>query len=221
MASSITAKELVAYKESLTMLQPIQRDLLIGSLLGDGNLRFLRENLEATFTIDHSLKQEDYVWYKYRILKDWVLTEPRIFTRIYHKDREKMLSSVRFSSISHSVFTSWYDIFYQEGRKIIPENIEEILVSPFSLAVWFMDDGNKNHQAVFLNTQQFLLDEQELLRECLLKNFGLHSTMNKHWVYNGKQLYRIRITTESTKELRRLTQEFILPSLKYKLPVSP
>jgi len=154
-------------------------------------------------------------------MRDWVLTEPKELTRIYHKDKIRKLKSFRFSTVSHSEFTDFYNLFYRNGVKIIPEKIKDILKSPFSLAVWLMDDGNKNHKAVFLNTQQFSKQEQEFLRECLLGNFGLESKINKHWVYKGKQLYRIRVDTKSTKRLYELVKDFLLPSMQYKFPLYP
>lgn len=215
-----TPRELKLYKESI-QLSSYQKEFLIGTLLGDGNMRFVSRNRQASLVIDHSLAQKDYVFWKYNVMKNLVLTEPKELSRVYHKDKSRMLTSFRFSTISHSELTSWYNVFYQNGVKIIPQNIGKILISPLSLAVWFMDDGNKNHQAVFLNTQQFDLHEQDLLCKCLHSNFGLEASINKHWMYKRKQLYRIRINTESTKRLYNLIQNFMLSSMKYKFPSVP
>lgn len=176
---------------------------------------------EASFALDHSEVQKEYVLWKYERLREWVTTEPKVLTRSYHKDRTRQLASFRFQTLSHPEFTHWYKLFYPNGVKAIPENVDDILVSPLSLAVWFMDDGNKNHKAVFLNTQQFQKTDQERLLSCLRKNFGLEGTLNKHSAYNGKQLYRIRVDTASTRRLSTLIGHYLLPSLKYKIPVCP
>ena len=216
----MTLQDLRLYKENL-ILSPIQKEFLIGTILGDGNLRFVNKNREVSFIADHGINQKEYVFWKYEIMKNWVLTEPKELIRIYHKDKSRKLRSFRFSTISHPEFTSLYNLFYKNGVKIIPDNIKDILKSPFSLAVWLMDDGNKNHQAVFLNTQQFSKNEPEILRECLAHNFDLKTTINKHWVYNGKQLYRIRVDTKSTRKLYELVKDFLLPSMRYKFPLYP
>ena len=218
--SIIAARDLKLYKESLK-LSSVQQNLVVGSMLGDGNLRFVNRNKEVSFIVDHSCAQQDYVWWKYAIMKEWVLTEPKIVERIYHKDRQRKLTSIRFSTISHSELTFWYRQFYKHGVKTIPENIRELLISPLALAIWFMDDGNKNGKAVFLNTQQFSLREQETLIHCLQENFSLRATINKHWLFKGKQLYRIRIDTESTVRLTSLIGHLLLPFLCYKLPQYP
>ncbi len=218
--NSITPQELKLYKKELE-LSSYQKDFLIGTLLGDGNVRLVARNREASLIVDHSTAQTDYVLWKYKIMKRWVLTEPKIVSRVYHKDVSKMLQSIRFSTISHPEVTSFYNLFYQQGVKVIPKDIGKILTSPISLAVWFMDDGNKNHQAVFLNTQQFTLGEQIMLKDCLLENFGLQASINKHWMYKGKQLYRIRINTESTKRFYALVKDLLVPSMLYKFPHIP
>jgi len=214
------ARESRGDKNSLR-LNSIQRDLIVGSLLGDGNLRLMGRSIEASFVVDHSGRQKDYVLWKYEILKEFVNKEPRTVTRTYHKDTKRFLTSVRFQTLNHPEFTFWYEIFYQNGRKIIPENMGEILTSPLALAVWFMDDGNKNHQAIFLNTQQFQRNEQECLMKCLHDNFGLECTLNKHSVSKGKQLYRIRVDTRSTKVFSGLVKNHLLPSMRYKIPFVP
>lgn len=213
-------RELKIYKKSL-LLKDKQKELIIGSMLGDGNLRITGGNREANFIVDHSLAQKEYVVWKYNIMKEWVLTQPKIVTRVYHKDNRKILNSLRFISISHSEFTNWYNIFYKNGKKIIPVNIDKILKSPLALAVWIMDDGNKNHNALVLNTQQFTMKEQRILVDCLKNNFGLEARINKHWMFNGKQLYRLRLTTVSTKTMYELVQKFIIPSMCYKFPLYP
>ena len=63
-------------------------------------------------------------------------------------------------------------VFY---RKIIPENISEILVYPLSLLVWYYDDGSKRTDcnAARIATQSWTYNEHLLLENCLLKNFNL------------------------------------------------
>lgn len=213
-------KALREYKRSLK-LNDFQKQLMVGSMLGDGNLRIVGRNREAHFTVDHSEHQQAYVLWKYEVMREWVTTPPKVLTRVYHKDTHRVLTSLRFQTISHEEFSLWYKIFYRGGVKIIPENIRNILTSPVSLAVWVMDDGNKNYQAVFLNTQQFEKHEQERLMACLRENFGLQCTLNKHWFYKGKQLYRIRVDTKSTRVLHQLIGSYVLSSMTYKIPFVP
>lgn len=201
------------------MLTKEEKDILIGSLLGDGCLRIIGRCRVPAFSVDHGEDQKDYVFWKYEKLKRWVATPPWREERIYHKDKNRKTFSWRFQTLSNSVFSDLYNTFYENRKKIIPENIGELLKSsPLTLAVWLMDDGNKNHQAVFLNTQSFSLSEQQKLCKVLYDIYGFHVTLNKHSKSNGVELYRIRIDTESTKRLKRVIGKYILPQFYYKIP---
>lgn len=211
-------KVLQTYKDSLTITQQ-QTELLIGTVLGDGNMRIPGRNKNANLIISHGEAQKAYVFWKYQILKSLVITPPSKEERVFHKDKSRILTSYRFLTMCHPELTKLYKLFYENGKKVIPKNIENLLYYPFSLAVWVMDDGNKNHKALFLNTQNFSFEDQMRLIDCLKNNFGLEAKINKHSKSNGKQLYRLRLSTESTKKLSELIGKFILPELSYKLPL--
>jgi ubiquinol-cytochrome c reductase cytochrome b subunit len=201
------------------MLTKEEKDILIGSLLGDGCLRIMGNGVSPAFSVSHSEKQKDYVLWKYEKLKRWVKTPPWREERVYHKDRSRKTISWRFQTLSDRVFSDLYNSFYQNGKKIIPENITSLLENaPLALAVWVMDDGNKNHQAVFLNTQSFSLEEQKRLSQILKYIYGFNVTVNSHSRSNGVELFRIRIDTESTKRLKSIVKDYILPQFHYKIP---
>ena len=202
------------------LLNKKEKDIIIGSLLGDGSMYMMGRNINPIFSVSHGENQKDYVFWKYQQLKRWVNTPPWREKRIYHKDITRKLVSWRFQTISNSVFSETYQMFYFQNKKIIPDKIDDLLwKSPLALAVWIMDDGNKNHRAVFLNTQSFSLVDQKRLIRSLEKIFGLKAMINKHSKSKGKQLYRIRINTESTKKLVKIVGKFILPEFKYKIPI--
>lgn len=195
-----------------------ENDILIGSLLGDGCLRIMGKCKFPAFSVSHGEDQKNYLFWKYEKLKRWISTAPWREERIYHRDRSRKTVSWRFQTLSNSVFSGLYANFYKEGRKIIPENITELISSPLSLAVWIMDDGNRNYNAVFLNTQSFSFDEQKRLSSILHEIYGFHVTINRHSKSNGKELYRIRISTESTKKLKTVVKNYLLPQFYYKIP---
>ena len=201
------------------MLTREEKNILVGSLLGDGCLRIMQKCKVPAFSVSHSEVQKDYVFWKYEKLKRWVKNPPWREERIYHKDKSRKTFSWRFQTLSNEVFSDLYQTFYENGKKIIPENIEFLLKdSPLILAVWLMDDGNKNHQAVFLNTQSFSLSEQQKLCQVLHKIYGFDANINKHSKSNGVELYRIRINTESARKLKTVVKNYLLPLFYYKIP---
>ena len=201
------------------MLKKEENDILIGSLLGDGCLRIMGRCKVPAFSVSHSNAQKNYVFWKYKKLKKWINTPPWREERVYHRDRSRKTFSWRFQTLSNAVFSDLHKTFYKNGKKIIPENIGLLLKdSPLALAVWLMDDGNKNHQAVFLNTQSFSFDEQKKLCQVLHKIYGFDANINKHGKSNGIELYRIRINTESTRKLKTVVKNYLLPQFYYKIP---
>ena len=89
----------------------------------------------------------------------------------------------------------------------------ELELAPLTLAVWFMDDGCKSRTAVYLNTQQFDRESQEMLLRLLREQWGIEGALNR-----DKQYHRIRLTVDGTKRLGRLIERYLLVELRYKLP---
>lgn len=193
--------------------------VLIGSLLGDGCLRMMGRATTPLFSVSHGEREKDYVFWKYEKFRRFVRTPPWREERTYHKDRSRKLGSWRFQTLTNDAFSELYQTFYPNGKKVIPKNIASLLADrPLSLAVWVMDDGNRNHNAVFLNTQYFSIPEQQKLMSVLTELYGFRMTLNKHSISGGKQLYRMRIDTPSTKRLSQIVGEYILPEFRYKIP---
>jgi len=188
-------------------LNQVQNSVLIGSLLGDGTLRKSLGKLNALFEVNHTIKQKDYVDWKYEQLKLFVLTKPKA-----RKGNGNRIA-YRFTTRSLPPFTELYNRFYVNKRKVIPPDLQ---LDTLALAVWFMDDGSKSRSSYYLNTQQFArLDQMKLL--ALLKNqFGLHANLNKDKIY-----YRIRINTDSSKRFKKMIGPLVLSTMKYKLDDDP
>lgn len=72
-------------------------------------------------------------------------------------------------------FNYYRDLFYPEGKKIIPKNINNLLTAR-SLAYWIMDDGGQD-PGFILNTQSFTKEEVELLIKVLDEKFGLRGNL--------------------------------------------
>ncbi len=184
-------------------LTPIQEEFLIGTILGDASIVANVGGKNYRLQIEQCDKQKAYVWWKYDIFKDWVLSEPKF---------QEKNQSWRFRTITHPVFKEFRNLFYQGSKKIIPDNIDEILVNPLSLATWFMDDGLKKGKNGFsVCTHAFSDEGIEILRQCLAKNFSLQT--NVHWDGKGKLLY---FPVSQKDRLKALLYDLILPEFRYK-----
>lgn len=180
--------------------------VIIGSILGDGYLRIVPHRKNALFEIHSSIKEKEYVDWKYEALKRIVITPPR-----QSKGNGKRIA-YRFSTQQHPNLTRIYHTFYCVGRKVIPS----FKLNPLIIAVWFMDDGSKSYRTYYINSQGFSCQEQEKLMRMLKEQYGIGSSLNKDKVYR-----RIRIRTASANDFRRIIDPYIIPSMRYKLSETP
>lgn len=178
-----------------------QKAIIVGSLLGDGTMRC---KTNALLEINHSIKQRDYVEWKFNELKDMVSTRPH--KRFGNAGR----IAYRFTTRSLPELTEIYRKFYVSGKKVIPDNL---IIHPLSLAVWFMDDGCKSYRAIYLNTQKFSVTEQNELTLLLKQQFSIKATLNK-----DKQYYRLRIAVSSVGKFIERIKPYLLPMFCYKTP---
>lgn len=191
-----------AFTEDNTVgsLSDEQRSLIEGTLLGDGAMRC---KVNALIEINHSAEQRSYVDWKYQRLAHLVGTPPKL------RSGNGGRAAYRFTTLSPPELTPFYRAFYRDGRKIVPP----LELTPLAMAVWFMDDGCKSYRALYLNTQQFSLGDQERLMSMLDVQWSIRATLNR-----DKSYYRLRMAVESVALFRSITESFVLPELRYKFP---
>ena len=180
-----------------------QKSLIVGTILGDGYLRIIPRRKNAFLEVNHSVTQKDYVDWKYKILKSVVKSGPKL------RNGNGGRIACRFYTQCLPEITEIFTYFYKDKKKIIPN---DLTINEFSLAVWFMDDGSRSRNSLYLNTQQFSESDQIVLQKLLLNQFGVKSTLNKDKIYK-----RIRIATQDAIKFCNLIREFIPESMQYKL----
>jgi hypothetical protein len=190
-------------------LSDYQRSVVIGCLLGDGNLTANWSKTNFSFQVAHSIKQKAYIMWKYQVLRDWILSKPRYYPRN---------KSITIKTISHPEITRLATIFYPEGKKIMPGNLEDLIQDPVVLAVWYMDDGNvirRNGRVCgyHLNTQSFSKLENTKLSQTLMNLYGIENMLELN-----HNRYRLRIMKrESRTKFQEIIGKHILPEMRYKL----
>jgi hypothetical protein len=191
-------------------LSKIQYDLLIGSMLGDGNLDYScgsrSESCRLRFC--HSVKQLEFLQYKKDILEQ--LVQQNI---IFYNQTNRNSHECSIQTISHPMFISTYKQFYKNKIKFVPDDIAN-LINDFSLAIWLMDDGwkRKNQRTIILCTDSFLQQDQEKLVNALLCKFEINSKI----IRNGKN-WRIKISKDNVDKLVSIVKPYIIPLMTYKI----
>lgn len=112
-------------------------------------------------------------------------------------------------------------LFYPHGKKIVPEEINQLLVSPLALAVWYQDDGTLDARARYhwnakFATYCFSKNDCDRLAETLRANFDLHVTVAR-CVMREKIYWQLYVRSRSMERFVKLVSPFIRPSFLYKI----
>lgn len=184
-----------------------QREIIVGTILGDGWIdgKCLR--------MKQSDKYKDYIFWLYSNLENLCNQKPK-----QRKDNKQWYFQTRFLP----EIKIYKDFFYPSNKKIIPKNIVSLLVSPLSLAVWYMDDGSldfrpKDHYNFSFSTNAFSLNDNKLLVNALKINFGVEARIHTPLCRN-KRYPEIYIGKDGRDQFFKIVKPYILDCFSHKLP---
>lgn len=202
------------------VLNQIQKNLLIGTLLGDGSFQTFSDGKTWRYRAVHKLAHESYIFHKYEILKDFCETFPKL-SIVKDSRTNKEYSRYTFQTTTQEDFRFYGNLFYKKisqnyWTKTIPSNIATFL-TPQALAYWYMDDGalkwKGKSNAVRICTDSFSTNEINILKKTLENKFSLKISIQKK-----NNIQRLSVLEESYPKLRDLIFPYLLPSMYYKFP---
>jgi hypothetical protein len=141
---------------------------MTGKLLGNGVIQKGGDG-SAHFSFRHTSFDLEWTMYCYEQLKHEGLLLKPTFEKNTHIAQ----------SMAHSTIDTLYDIWYEDGKKIIPLQFIENYLTEESLAWWYQDRGhlkkkeNGTLEKLILSTEQWTDEERELLQYVLNLKFGL------------------------------------------------
>ena len=109
------------------------KDIMVGSLLGDLGMQKKTPNSNPRCQFVQGLIHIEYLYHLYDLFEDYCGTEPKIVESKPDKRTNKVYSSVSFNTLSLPCFNEHYQLFYPEGKKVVPSNIGDLL-TPAGLA---------------------------------------------------------------------------------------
>ena len=189
----------------------MQKNVLIGLLLGDGHIELAPNKKSARLKVEYSVKNSDYVEFLYQLFKNLVRMQPR--TRSV-KGFGRNFDRVGFTTLSLPEFLLFRNLFYKNKTKIVPLNIEKLLTN-IGLAVWFMDDGSyksRECRGKLLCTHNFSNEEIVILCQVLKNKFDLDAIPRRQ--KDGTEIY---IRASSYERLKTIISPFIVKSFQYKI----
>lgn len=178
---------------------------MIGTMLGDGGLRFRGKN--CRLHIKHSLNQLSLVNYKWRIFEPIISMKVRCFSQ---KVGIKDYNFAEFVTLTHPIFSHYYQLFYRNSKKVVTCEVAAA-IDPLILAVWIMDDGSAEYAGLSIQTHSFSVEEVSLLIKAIKKNMGIQTNMRMN---KGK--YIIYFPYKTLHILRSKLGKYILPEFEYK-----
>lgn len=191
-------------------------EFLLGTVLGDAHItKPVSDKSESHFYIGHSVKQKEYVQFKYNILKRFIGC--KVYNLNHTLNNGKTYTTLNFVSRKTKLFTDLRNHFYKDSVKIIPFDIFEKNFTLFSLAILYMDDGyNSKHSGCEICSQSFTIDDNNGLKDLIFNKFDLECHLVKVKGGSGAKLYFNR--SEKIK-MFKLIGKYIIKSMKYKISI--
>jgi len=198
-----------------------QKDLIIGSLLGDGNMQTYSNGNTWRYRALHQSKHSDYIFYKYDTLKNLCGTAPKE-SSTFDLRTNKWYHWYSFDTLTNPSLRFFANMFYtfdnktQRWVKMIPHKIE-LFLTPRVLAYFYMDDGSlkwKDHStATRLCTDNFTYEDVKRLQKVLLYKYAICTTLSK-----SRKGHRIEISGENVIVFYDLIKPHMHSSMLYKIP---
>jgi recombination protein RecA len=200
------------------MLSAQQWQVVLGSLMGDGNLSkpVRLADHSARFRMGHGAKQSAYL--------DWKMS---LLDNIPHCRTVNAKGAVFADFTPLGELGELREVVYQgDGKKHLTWDYLKAL-TPFALAIWYMDDGNFTLRSkglqertlggsgrIELCVEAMSLGSRERVLQYLRDTRGLDVRLT---VRGKRQVAVLQFTTSATEKFQRLVAPYVHPSMEYKL----
>lgn len=191
------------------------KQVLLGSLMGDGSLGKNKGAKNVFYREIHSSKQKEYLLWKNQFLK--VFNTRYYEYSTYDNRTNKTYHSILLWSRVSSLLTYYHDLLYKNGKKSFPiEFLQEVNI--FGLAVWYMDDGYYHYgdDRCGLSTDALSFEDHVILTKWLKDKFDIDSRF-----YNrgkkGTTWYTLVFSKSEANKFLKLIEPYVIPSMYYKL----
>lgn len=186
-------------------INKLQKQIIVGSLLGDGCLAPRKNRKNTRFSILRKLDDLEYLSWQFSFLKD--LCGTGIKTKSYFDNRtNKIYKSCYFTTLSSAELTFISNEWYCNGKKQVPN----IVLTPLVLGIWLLDDGHINYTSsdkaikITLSTNGFSHNDVIKLSKKLSDKFGGY-----FGVYPNKKNYVISCCTKPAIKLLKYISKVI------------
>jgi recombination protein RecA len=211
----ITGDRVLVAEKHLLSEQQIQ--VILGSLMGDGNLSPNRRGRSGTrFRMGHGARQADYL--------DWKIS---LLGNVQHSRTVNARGAVFADFTPLPELAELHDaVYFGDGKKHLTWEYLKSL-TPLALAVWYMDDGgftvrSKGVQArtaggtgrVEICVEAMSPGSRDRLVQYLRDTRKLDVKLTSR---GARQVSTLQFTTAASEKFQKLVAPYIHPSMDYKL----
>jgi len=199
------------YRQIHKQLNDTQKDLIVGSMLGDGHIDKREE--QPMFIVVHAENQKDYLYWKYNLLKDFCNAPPvekPAVIRYFPNNPKGYLcqKQYRFCTRLHDCLKYYRALNYSELLN---------LMNNFSFCIWMLDDAYRDCSNWELCVAEYTTEDVQLAIKLFKQKWGL-----KAWI--EKDIRYLRFDAISSRMIDKIILE-IIPNdfdiIQYKLLNNP
>jgi recombination protein RecA len=197
------------------LLSDMQWQVVLGGLMGDGALSSSRSGNGARFCWGHGAKQVGY--------GDW---KASLFANLHVSRSTDSRGATYYDMQPLPELAEVRDAVYLAGKKVLSEDYLKLL-TPLSLAIWYMDDGSFTLRSKGLQkrtaggsgrieicVEAMSADTRMRLRNHLADTWGISPKL----IALGKTGKAVlQFPTAETAKFQALIAPFVHPSMEYKL----
>src|SRR3989338_684239 len=173
------------------------KQVLLGSLLGDGYLTLSKNAINAYYREVHSSKQENYSTFDRRTNKSYY--------------------GILLWSKSNPILTQHYYLLYGNGKKSINREFLN-QISTLGLAIWYMDDGYYHYgdYRCGFGTDCYSYMDHVIIKDWLREKFGIETQIHSR-SKNDTKIHTIVLSKNETDKFLRIIEPYVIPSMHYNL----
>lgn len=207
------------YTMKTNSLSDRTREIIIGSLLGDGSIAINKGYKNPRFSFRHSINQKEYFMWKVSELQE-IAGEKYMWNQGVKSSDGYGGEKLRFQSSADIRLLEIYSLVTKRNKKKVTRKWLNKL-TPLSLALWWMDDGSliSNYRKGVLCTDGFSKEEVNIVRRYFLKVLKINTSISEINRPGGRIYYRLYIS--SVEELKKLLRIIIphipIPEMIYKV----
>jgi hypothetical protein len=186
------------------------KGVIVGLLLSDAWMEKRKSDYSsARFFFKQSFLRIEYLLSVFWSLSHYCKSIPKLG---YAKLKNKKFPFLAFNTRNLFCLTEFYNIFYKNGKKSLPDNIFDLFTIQ-SLVHWICGNGSYvKGGGLYLNTQSFSIIDNVRLINLLMIKYGCKCTLHYQ-----RGLPLIYISARSIRKLSPILGPIIVPSIRYKL----